>query len=148
VTGLPICRLVQQAAQSISIATNTPVTFGTGSEEIDTNNFHDPATNNTRITPNVAGYYLFIAETIYAATTVAVALRQWVTKGGVQLSAGNHMNHSAGVSNWRSAKATEVVAMNGSTDFCESLTWTGTAASTNVAAGVSSTFQCIFLRPI
>src|SRR3982750_3036163 len=58
-TGRPLVRLIQQVAQSVTsqVTPATAVTFGASSESIDTHGFHDTVTNNTRITPNIAGYY-------------------------------------------------------------------------------------------
>ncbi len=51
----PHCMAVQTAAQGI--AHNTWTTLALGGETLDTNNMHDPATNNSRVTIPFAGTY-------------------------------------------------------------------------------------------
>jgi hypothetical protein len=53
----PAVILRKNANQSISSGVDTKITFET--EDLDTDTMHDPATNNTRITINTPGLYLF-----------------------------------------------------------------------------------------
>jgi hypothetical protein len=56
----PSCRVYHSTNQSIPTATFTPLAFD--SERFDTDNIHDNATNNTRLTCKTAGKYLIIAN--------------------------------------------------------------------------------------
>jgi hypothetical protein len=51
------CRVSQTGTGGSGIANNTPVNIAFGSEEFDTDSYHDNATNNSRLTIPVTGYY-------------------------------------------------------------------------------------------
>ena len=53
--AIPLC-VLENTSQSIPNNTSTAVAFA--SEVLDPLNWHDNATNNTRVTPNIAGFYL------------------------------------------------------------------------------------------
>src|SRR4051812_6538784 len=91
-TGKPLVRLTQQAAQSIA-TTNTAITFGASSEDIDTHGFHDTVTNNTRVTPTVAGYYR-ISATYISAATVAPFLAVTIGKNGTVVQPRTQVYHA------------------------------------------------------
>lgn len=53
--------------QSVSNATNTVVAFD--SEAFDTDDYHDPVTNNSRLTVPIDGYYLLVASVHFATNS-------------------------------------------------------------------------------
>ena len=70
------------ADQTISNTVATALAFGAGSEQIDTDGFHDTSTNNTRITipSGKGGKYLVTATCTWVAN--ATGYRElWVQKG-------------------------------------------------------------------
>lgn len=87
---IPKCFLVQQAAQTgWTTATNTAVTFGSGSEVVDNGTFHDEASNTSRIVIGkklgwwqISGIYVPASN---GATTYARAL---IAKNGVVIPGG------------------------------------------------------------
>jgi hypothetical protein len=79
------CSLVQQSAQSIPNNTLTALTFGSGSEEWDDNNYHDVTTNNSRITPAFIGRGLFIGR-YYASATTASLFNIYLYKNGASIA--------------------------------------------------------------
>lgn len=56
----PACKITHSVAQSIADASATTVAFD--SEVYDTDSMHDIVTNNSRITINTAGLYLFVFD--------------------------------------------------------------------------------------
>lgn len=53
--AIPLC-VLENTSQAIANSTNTAVAFA--SEVLDPLNWHNNVTNNTRVTPNIAGFYL------------------------------------------------------------------------------------------
>lgn len=149
----PIVRLVQQAAQSIANTADVAITFAAGSEEIDTHGFHDTATNTSRITPTRPGYYDLRGNVWWAADTDLVSFHSAIGKNG-SVTARNRivLPSTATASASRSHQVVATLQANGSTDYFELIGQQTQAAtgslSTSVAGSFSSTFECIFLRPL
>jgi hypothetical protein len=140
----PAVRLVQQSGQSIGDNVATALTFGTGSTVIDTHGFHDESTNNTRITPNVAGRYRFYGcyfdDGMTTPASRSVILR---LNGTTTIAPGPR---DAGATITSSKEATALVEMNGTTDYVELLAQQDSAgaSTTNVLSQQSSVFECEF----
>jgi hypothetical protein len=144
----PLVRLVQQAGQSIPDATQTALTFGAGSEDIDTHGFHDTVTNNTRITPNVAGYYEFRGVYYTGAPTTPVSIDASFRKNGsTSIPSGERVNSGAIATG---VMATCTQPMNGSTDYMEFMAFQDSsgAVNTNVSARFTSYVECEYIRPL
>lgn len=143
-TNRPVVRLVQTVVQSIPDNVATPLTFTT--EEIDTNNFHDTVTNNTRITPNVAGYYRFYGAYFTAAPTTLVFQAAYFRKNGTGSVAPGPRVNSGTLA--QSVTPTALIFCNGSTDYVELLAIqdSASAVNTSVASHFSSVFECEFIR--
>jgi hypothetical protein len=133
----PVVRLVAQSSQSAASNTTVQVQFGTSSEIIDNYNFHSEVTNNTRVTPSVAGYYkvtghaAFGARDDYRITDSYLRLNGTTTVPG---SSGrvNYPTFSGTNSTTSSSVMTHseaIIAFNGTTDYVELM-----AVQTNVAA--------------
>ena len=145
----PICRLIQQAAQTITFGTTPALTFGAGSEDIDTNNFHDPTTNNTRITPSIAGYYEFDSMLHVVMGSSSANLQIFIMKNGVIAPPGSFQATGFTNAGFSAYSGKTILSANGTTDFFEARAGVGTAnATTQVSGGINSTFQCTFLRPL
>lgn len=148
-TLAPIVRLIQQAGgtQSLVTATQTALTFGAGSEDIDTDNFHDTASNTSRITPTVAGYYEL--SSVYASSSHAGTMAVTIAKNGTRVASGSQ--ESTTTSNFRAVVTGPVYqTANGSTDFFETfaIQSSGGPISTLSSGALASVFQCKFLRPL
>src|SRR5687768_10520261 len=91
----PICHLVQAADQSMAHNATNAITFGSGSEVFDTHGFHDTATNNTRITPNIAGVYEVSGKIAFGADTNYRIVDCWLRTNGSTTVAGSsgRINH-------------------------------------------------------
>lgn len=87
--GAPVCQLVQQAGASQSgwtSATPTAVTFGAGSEAVDTHNAHDVSTNNSRITIGVKlGWWLVEGVYVPANQNNTTLIRAILAKNGTSI---------------------------------------------------------------
>jgi hypothetical protein len=115
------------------------VTFGAGSEDINTHGFDDEVTNNTRITPSVAGYYELTCTYISSATT-ATSMRVTPGKnGGVVQPAIPHF--PATTSGVKGIQTSAVASANGSTDYFEMFAVNSTGAINTQASGG---FNCVF----
>lgn len=149
----PLCRLIQQSAQSITDATDTAITFGSGSEDIDTHGFHDTASNTSRITPTKAGYYtvraIFWAPANTDYATVSIAIRK---NGSTTLPAVIREGPNA-TSAARSVEVTVLSSANGTTDYWEAMgqqdnTANASRSTPSNGGSFSCVFECIFERPL
>lgn len=145
-TLTPMVRLIQQTAQSIA-ASNTALTFGAGSEDIDTNGWHDVTTNPSRITPNIAGYYWVSGTYVTQATgTPFMALTPGKTGAAVMPRA---QTYHATTSAIKSISTSAILTADGVSDYFEMFALTnGGPTLSQVTGGFASVFECIFLRPL
>ena len=142
----PIVRLTQAVVQSIPDNTATAITFTT--EEEDTDGFHDPVTNNTRITPTVAGWYRFYGSYFSATLTTPVLLACYLRKNNTgSVPPGKRVLNQAGVVS-PGVSCTALIEMDGSTDYVEFIALQDSAGATNTAVTgyITSTFECEFVR--
>lgn len=151
---IPVVRLVQQATQNFADNVTQAVTFGAGSDDIDTNNFHDEVTNNNRITPTVAGIYEVHGVTCFGGRSDYRILDAWIRKNGVtSLAPAGRRNLGAQVSATnQTPESTCLVSMNGTTDYIEMLavqTNTGVVTvATAVGTQLASVLEMKFVRPL
>jgi len=134
----PGVRLVQSVAQSIPDNTATAITFTT--EDLDPNSFHDPVTNNTRITPTVAGWYRFNGTYFSATITTPVLFATYLRKNNASTIPPGYRGISTNSS--PSVACEALIEMNGSTDYVELVALQDSAGATNTA--VSAYIACVF----
>jgi hypothetical protein len=81
--AIPLC-ILENTSQSVPSGVNTAVAFA--SEVLDPLNWHSTSTNNTRITPNIAGFYLVTMQLndINGAGQSRAALS--LTKNGAEIT--------------------------------------------------------------
>lgn len=148
----PLVRLVQQSAQSLGSATNTALTFGSGSEEIDTHGFHDTSSNTSRVTPTVAGYYRCRAHLHMASgANNLVQLVIGIAKNGTRMDPQNVYRPDPTTA--ATSVATEaIVACNGAGDYIEAIANqqnSGTTSrDTSSTSLFRSTLEVEFIRPL
>lgn len=131
----PAGRCEQAAAQSMPDNTLTALTFTT--EVYDTDNFHSTAVNTQRVTPTVAGYYLFRGLYYSVTMTTPVAIEASFRKNGAtQLASG--IRHTGG-SITNSALAECMVEMNGTTDYVELMGLQDSSGAVNTAVSLRFT---------
>ena len=83
------CVLLRTATQSISDATDTAVTFPSGSvtEVLDTNTFHDTGSNTDRITiPTGGDGWYDIGATVEFVANATGHRQVWLTVGGTEIA--------------------------------------------------------------
>jgi len=150
-SGKPLVRLIQQVAQSIPSGISTAITFGAGSEDIDTNGWHDTVTNNTRVTPTVAGYYRVTGGYVTTTSSFAAAnsIDCAVAKNGVSAASGERQG-GATTNTQLMCIAGAILSANGTTDYFECMAnqVTGVAINTHIAQRLSSFLEVEFLRPL
>lgn len=146
----PLVRLVQQSAQTMVNSTETVITFGTGSEVVDTHGYHDETTNNTRVTPQIAGWYELRGTVYFSATNGYLTLQAQPRLNGVNYATADRQIMTAAASSQRAVGFTPVmVLLNGSTDYVELMGLQTSAANQNtyVVTSQASVFEVEFIRP-
>jgi hypothetical protein len=147
----PLVRLVSTAAQNLADNTATSIAFGTGSTLIDTHGYHSESTNNTRVTPVLAGYYEIFGLVAYGAATTLLTLQTVIRLNGVD-QPGNTRQGPNATSSARSTAAGPI------TLFCDGLTnyievaglqdnSGGTTIATTSGGTTVSYLEVKFLRP-
>lgn len=147
----PCVRLIQQLSQSLTSGANAAITFGAGSEDIDTHNYHDTAANTSRITPLKAGRYRVVGTVNMAASTTITILTAFIGKNGVAVQP--FLRTKPGAANTTCAVlVSAVVEMNGTTDYVElygnQTTSGATAVSTQASGGVNSVLELEYIGTI
>lgn len=143
-------RLIASAVQSIPHNTNTALSF-TGAESIDTDGWHNPASNDSRITPNRAGNYDIRGSAAMAGRTDYGTISVWIRKNGtVNIAPATRINPPA-ISQITVTPVQCFFDANGTTDYFEVVVLhTNTAAvavNTNNSAQFSCAFELAYMRP-
>lgn len=150
----PVVRLVQQSGQAIANNTDTAISFGAGSEVIDTHGYHDEVTNNTRITPLIQGYYMLTGLLYLPANTDWQSIQVLIKQNGATNLPSSSRHGPNATSSARSVQVIcDNVFANGSTDFFESFAnqVNGAAASRTTTSSGGSTaclFTAVLQRPV
>jgi hypothetical protein len=123
---------VYQSAAQAALPAGTPTKISLQTEEFDTNNNFDNATNY-RFTPTVAGYYQINGSVQVSGVTTG--LTSYIYKNGLSYKQGSYLQTSSStpISNVGS-----VIYFNGTTDYIE--LWAYTVTSLSVISSSSSTF--------
>lgn len=139
--NMPAFSAYNTSAQSVSNNTSTKIVFQT--EEFDTANCFDNATNY-RFTPNVAGYYQINATCCWQGAT-ANNVQFQLYKNGSSFKAGNRQQAS-GQYTWQVLST--LVYANGTTDYFEVYAYQNSGGSVNIDFGpVNETyFQACLVR--
>lgn len=144
----PIVKLSQQTAQSIpNGGAGTAVTFGAGSEEMDTHNYHDTVTNISRVTPQIAGYYE-CAGTYSTSASAPTAMTAVIAVNGTAIPP--LIRNTPGTSSQAKSMAVYATALlNGTTDYVELLVTqtSGGAVNSQAGGGLNSVLEVKFDRP-
>ena len=147
----PLVRLVQAAAQSIANNTTTALTFGTGSEDIDTDGYHSESSSNTRVTPTRAGIYKATVTTAFAPSAAQTAVDAMVGKNGSITQP--QVRLSPGTSNIAKAQmASALISINGTGDYIEGfarqISSPSASLNTQVGSGFNSVLEVEFIRDL
>ena len=127
------------SSYSITTGVDTKVRFNT--ERFDTANCFD-STTNYRFTPNVAGYYQVNYIARFGATTPTIAYVMLFKNGSLYIVGNQIMGISAGTN--FDIPASELVSMNGTTDYLEVYLNVGGGSSISINDANLSTFTSQF----
>lgn len=138
----PSGRIRQGATQTgISSGVTTAVTFA-AADELDTGNFHDPATNNSRVTPTTAGVYNVSGAVSLAGATDFTQVQAVLAKNGSPLAPAHRITPSA-TSNTLVLPVSAKIQCNGTTDYFEIYFSATRSGGGTVATAVSSQFASV-----
>jgi hypothetical protein len=143
----PLGRIVASGSQVLADNTQVAITFS-GTDDIDTHGQHNPASNNTRVTPNVAGYYRFSGTVFFAAqTTPVISDAGFRLNGTTNIAAAGRFVPGSG--NGFSLSSTVMQLMNGTTDYVELMARQDSAGAddTNQSSQFSSVMEWEYLGP-
>lgn len=154
--GKPIVKLVQQATQSLPSNTATALQFGAGSEVVDSHGWHDVVTNNTRITPNIPGWYRWVGTVAYGADTDLIDYYALIAKNGNAVIPQNRMllPSTAVTSTARSLQVVVMEQANGAGDYFELMGRQVQSAAASLGTNANGVvtlapvFECEFIRPL
>lgn len=139
----PSGRIRQGTAQTgIASGATTAVTFA-AADEVDTGGFHDTVTNNTRVTPTVAGLYRVSGGVSIAGQTDFTQVQGWIGRNGSSNLAPAHRINPGTSSQTLVLPTSAMVQVNGSTDYFELYFSATRSGAGNVATAVSSQFACV-----
>jgi hypothetical protein len=114
----PAGRIIASGTQSIPHNTATAIAFS-GTDEIDTHGQHNPSSNNSRITPNVAGVYRFTGTLAMGGRADWTYIEAGFRKNG-SAALPSYVRIQPGSNNTvRMVQVSVMQAMNGSTDYVE-----------------------------
>lgn len=133
----PRVRVVQGTTQSIAHNSAVPIQFA-AADILDPSGWHDPAVNNSRVTPNIAGWYECWGAAALGGRTDYVTQQAWIRTTGTTAVAGagkpplsaTQINSTDMV-----PIPTVTVFMNGTTDYIEAMVQhtNGASAAQNTA---------------
>lgn len=126
-------------AQVIASGVITGITFGAGTETLDVSNWHSTTANTSRITPNIAGYYLAIMRVTFNRVGAAIRFAGFIGKNG---GFGDAENGFLG-GNYPTPTCSVMLYMNGTTDYLESFCYQETGANVNL---LRQEFSVMLLR--
>lgn len=134
----PACILVLAANFTVTTtATITSIPFP-GAEVLDDLNWHNPASNPSRIVPTLPGRYLVNLNAMFAANATGDR-RCYVEKNGAQGHIfARSQNQGA---NSMSLSATGLVICNGTTDFIEGAAFQASGAALDMLGAGDATFS-------
>lgn len=143
--GRPAGRIIASGTQALADNTVVAITF-TGADELDTDGFHNPSSNPTRVTPNVAGWYRVTGSVWFAALTTPVRTAAYLRKNGGAASAPS--SEDAASTRVHNRSITQLMSFNGTTDYVELLGLQDSAGAnnTNQSGGSSCCLEWEFVR--
>lgn len=139
----PAVRLIQQSAQSLANTTSTAITYGAGSEDIDSHDYHDETTSNTRITPDQSGLYKVNVLVATATSAIINTLDTWVAVNGTVIQPFSRMvcPQIAGI---KTLMCTAIADLDGAGDYVEHFArQTQTSGALAVNTQATGGIQCV-----
>lgn len=133
----PMCIVKWSGTGTITIATGgAAVPWDT--DVFDPLGWHDPVTNNSRITPNIAGWYLCITNFQFSGNSTGRRAAP-VRVNGTNLNYGDVK--AAGTASNVGAQEISVLPFNGTTDYAEVFAFQDSGSSLTCGDSASSRFS-------
>ena len=133
-----VTALYTASVQSVPNSTATSLTYGAGTEIVDVSGWHSTSSNTERITPNVAGIYLVIANAqlnyVGASKVFEVALFKNTTITTSTIVEGSF---------YPGGTTAVIIEMNGTTDYVKTEVFHNVGSTTDV---FRKGFSCTLLR--
>jgi hypothetical protein len=114
----PAGRMVQTVTQT-GLANNTIVAMSFTTEELDTDNYHNNVTNNTRVTPSKAGWYRVHGSVAFSGQTDYTAVEAFIRFNGASGLPPAFRITPGVTSTTVVGGCTALVLCNGTTDYFE-----------------------------
>ncbi len=142
----PIGKAYATATQALADATFVAINLA--GEEYDTHGYHDTATNNTRVTPQQAGYYRFSGTVYFAGQTTPVAIDCYIRKNNATTLYNGV--RAMGAATAIGCQVTTVIPMNGTTDYVELIGRQDSAGANTTAVNLpfTSILEWEYVRPL
>jgi hypothetical protein len=138
----PAGRLVQTVAQAgFANNTLTPLTFTT--EDLDTHNFHNNVTNNSRVTPTVPGWYRVFAAASLVGNTDFTAVEVTIRANGGFSTAPAFRIQPGTTAGTIVIQCSALILCNGTTDYFEGITRTLRSGSGTGSTAISIQFASV-----
>lgn len=149
--SVPVGRARQATLQS-GIVDVTTFAITLDAEDYDSHTQHDTSSNNSRITPNLAGYYQFTGNVCFAGQSDYVGLDALFRLNGSTSIPGTNRVGAPGSNTTISLPISVTWPMNGGSDYmelCGRADRTGNATSgTSVSAFLASALEWRWVRPL
>lgn len=139
-TYRPYCKMHQTVSQT-GLGTSTIVFLSFTTEDHDPEGWHDNVTNNSRVTPTLAGEYEVTVEGVMVASTTLQALWAGIYLNGVQYSRSGNQKPSTNSNTTASPTWTDTVTLNGTTDYLEMAMGVVSSVSTEATGITGSSGQ-------
>lgn len=138
------CVAWRSTAQALSTSTSTAISFD--SETFDTDAFHDPAVNPTRLTvpAGKGGKYMVMGQVRYAASSTGIRVSAIRKNGTTDLSNTPGPNGGTSVV----AVATQAIASLAAGDYVEMIAWQNSGGSLNTDVAASNVWTWLGLMRI
>jgi len=133
------CHLYKSAAQTISNATDTAITWN--SEQFDTDAFHSTSTNTSRITipAGKAGKYLFTARILWATNSTGSRELKFFKNGSEQFWSSSATAATQTTTQYSTIWDAAVA------DYYEVYFWQNSGGNLDSIGGLSAEFSCQYL---
>jgi hypothetical protein len=132
----PLTVVSRSTTQTVSSATQTFIQMDT--KAVDTLNWHSTSTNSDRITPTIAGWYMCVGSGTYD-TSISGRILVQIAKNGNEIVKFDW----AGGATANGASVSQMVYLNGSTDYVSLSTYQFSGSSQLFRAG---SLQLVLLR--
>lgn len=123
------CVVKQSAAQSTGSSGSTCIFNFDGADDYDPLDWHDPSTNNDRVTPTIPGDYKVTVEPVLQGTNTVASAFSAVYKNGTRVSRSGNVKPGTSATSAALPTYIDVVSCNGTTDYIQGACSVSTSAT-------------------